>query len=195
MLGSCCQKDKTHRRSSKDRAKCFYVGFRHNVNRVQREGSIEMMKILIRPLITFSRTHTHTPSYTSARNSLADILWKTKCQQKVVCACKTEEMKELENETASSIYIHTYKLLFWSVLLLLLFGTAYVLLHFTNKFKTTNNSLDWLENIYNGNKNACLNISNTKFDITHPLQLIKYFYHKYRGHMLVLVVVVHFVEK
>jgi len=63
MLGSCCQKDKTHRRSSKDRAKCFYVGFRHNVNRVQREGSIEMMKILIRPLITFSRTHTHRPTH------------------------------------------------------------------------------------------------------------------------------------
>jgi len=195
MLGSCCQKDKTHRRSSKDRAKCFYVGFRHNVNRVQREGSIEMMKILIRPLITFSRTHTHRPTHPH------ETVWltfyeKQNANRKLCVRARQKRWRNWKMKLHQAYtYIHTYKLLFWSVLLLLLFGTAYVLLHFTNKFKTTNNSLDWLENIYNGNKNACLNISNTKFDITHPLQLIKYFYHKYRGHMLVLVVVVHFVEK
>jgi len=194
MLGSCCQKDKTHRRSSKDRAKCFYVGFRHNVNRVQREGSIEMMKILIRPLITFSRTHTHTVLHIRTKQSGWHFM-KNKMPTES-CVCVQDRRDEGTGKWNCIKHIHTYiQIIVLVSIAAVAFGTAYVLLHFTNKFKTTNNSLDWLENIYNGNKNACLNISNTKFDITHPLQLIKYFYHKYRGHMLVLVVVVHFVEK
>jgi len=106
MLGSCCQKDKTHRRSSKDRAKCFYVGFRHNVNRVQREGSIEMMKILIRPLITFSRTHTHTVLHIRTKQSGWHFM-KNKMPTES-CVCVQDRRDEGTGKWNCIKHIHTY---------------------------------------------------------------------------------------